>query len=222
MPRWIKSIGIFLKFWDNQDSDARQNINDLLRQWTFTSLKLLFGRDRDGRYQTSSYGELRVSISRWNIINSIIWTNGRSVLQWTEQSRQHFHRVCFYNWKAFDWDIGRKNGARWYGWQTRISLKVEKNYYWEAFLEKSDNQNFDATNKNYGLAPQYCSTSVMFYIELFMEEFEFLVVEKIKFENWANKMKVALSGDFGLPRYSCTENKSTLFPSKCSLRLRFC
>ena len=41
----------------------------------------VFGRDQDGRYQTSGYGELRVSISRLNIINSIIWNSGRSLFQ---------------------------------------------------------------------------------------------------------------------------------------------
>ena len=55
----------------------------------------VFGRDQDGRYQASSYGELRVSISRWNIINSIIWNFGKPVIQCKEQNRQYYHQDCY-------------------------------------------------------------------------------------------------------------------------------
>ena len=85
-----------------------------------------FGRSQDGRYQACSYFELRVSISRSNIINSIIWNMGLSVFQCKEQNRQYFHRECFFNQKVFDWDFDGRNKACRYGWQMRMTLKNEK------------------------------------------------------------------------------------------------
>ena len=55
----------------------------------------VFGRDHDGRYKASNEAELKVSISWWNIINSIIWNIGLSVLKCKEQTRQYLHRECF-------------------------------------------------------------------------------------------------------------------------------
>ena len=74
-------------------------------QWFDLSVEFqklqLFGRDRERRYEASIYGELRVSISRWNTINSILWNIGRPVFQCWEQNRQHYHRDCFPTRKTF-------------------------------------------------------------------------------------------------------------------------
>ena len=53
----------------------------------------IFGKDQDGRYQASSYGELRVSISRMNIMNRIIWNIRRS--EFKEQNQKYYQRDCF-------------------------------------------------------------------------------------------------------------------------------
>ena len=42
-----------------------------------------------------------------------------------------------------------------------------------------------------------------------MEEFELVVAEEYKFENWAKRIKIALFGMFGLSRFCCIdENKN--------------
>ena len=74
---------------DYQDSDARKNL------WFNWSIELqefqVFGRDQDGRYQASSYGEIGVSISRRNNKNSQIWSSGKSVFQCKSQKPQQNH-----------------------------------------------------------------------------------------------------------------------------------
>ena len=42
---------------------CEEKFNGLICQWIYTSFKFL-GRDQDGKYQASSYGELADSISR--------------------------------------------------------------------------------------------------------------------------------------------------------------
>ena len=56
----------------------------------------VFGRGQDGSYQAYSYGELRVLVSRWNIINTIINNIGLLVFQYKEENGQYFYRDCFY------------------------------------------------------------------------------------------------------------------------------
>ena len=78
-------------FLDYQDSDAKKS------QWFDLSIDLhkfqALGWYQYGSYQTSSYGEQRVLLSRWSIINSIIWNIGRSVFYCEEQNWQKFHNV---------------------------------------------------------------------------------------------------------------------------------
>ena len=97
MPRYIKSHSILFRA-----------INILMRgknQWFDMSIDFhkfqVVGRDQNGRYQASSYGESRVLISRRSIIKSIIWIIGRSVFQSKEQNRQYNHRECFQKIKSF-------------------------------------------------------------------------------------------------------------------------
>ena len=44
---------------------------------------------------TVKLGDLRVSISRSNIISSIMWNIGRTVFQFKEQNLQYYHPDCF-------------------------------------------------------------------------------------------------------------------------------
>ena len=131
-------------------------------------------RDRDGRYQVSSYGELRFSKSRWNIINSIIWNIGRSIFQCKEQKRQHYHRECFHKWEDFQWDFDRKKGSS-FGRQRTISLNVEKNY---CFSGKFGLSGIDATNQINASSSHYSTWSVIFQTEFLMEELELVVAEE--------------------------------------------
>ena len=75
-----------LEFLDSHDSDGRQN------QWFCLSADLnkfqCFGRDQGGGYQASRYGELTVSISKWNVITRILWNIGRPILQCKGENRQ--------------------------------------------------------------------------------------------------------------------------------------
>ena len=73
----------------------------------------------------------------------------------------------------------------------RTSLNVEKNFGLnvEVFLEISDYQDFDPTNKMNGSLPQNSFTTVRFEIEFLMEEFELVVAEEYKFENRAKRLK---------------------------------
>ena len=57
----------------------------------------VLGRDQDGRYEPSTHGELRVSLSKGNITNSTTWNIGRSVFQCKEKSRHYYHRERFHN-----------------------------------------------------------------------------------------------------------------------------
>ena len=106
----------------------------------------VFARDHDGRYQTFSYGELGVSISRWTIVNSIIWNTGRSLFQCREKNRQYYHRECFHNYKAFHWDFDRRlkavvisdKGGR--VWMSRMIFDM---IFWKVL----DSQDSDVTNK---------------------------------------------------------------------------
>ena len=75
------------------------------------------GRDQEGRYKASSYGESKFSLTRWNIISSIIWIIGGSEFQCKEQNPQYYHREGFDNKRIFSWDFVRKNEAYGYGWR---------------------------------------------------------------------------------------------------------
>ena len=98
---------------DYQDADTREN------QCIDLSIDLhnirVFGRDQDGRCQASSYGQLRVPVSRWNIIIGNIWNIGLSLIQCKEQNRHYFQRECFYNGRFFEWDFDWRHEARSYG-----------------------------------------------------------------------------------------------------------
>ena len=127
MPRYIKSHSILWTF---------RAINILMRgknQWFDMSIDFhkfqVVGRDQNGRYQASSYGESRVLTSRWSIIKSIIWIIGRSVFQRKEQKRQYYHRECFQKIKSFLWYFDRRNEACSYGWQRRMSLNDEQKFW---------------------------------------------------------------------------------------------
>ena len=108
---------------DHQNSNARKN------QWVELSTDLHklynFGRDQDGRYQASSCGEWRASISRWNIKNSFIWNIRLLVIQRRGKVWQ-FPLRLFFQRKIFHWDLDRKNEACSYEWQMKVSLNVEK------------------------------------------------------------------------------------------------
>ena len=93
MLRQITSNSIFWRF---------RAIKILMRgrkQWFDLSIDMhkfkVFDKYQDRRYQASSYGELRVSLSRWNIINSVIWDIWLSVFHCKHQNRQYTQRKCF-------------------------------------------------------------------------------------------------------------------------------
>ena len=62
----------------------------------------------------------------------------------------------------------------------KMSLNFEKKLFRRFVLDISDS---DATNKINSFSPEYSSTSVMYYVETLMEEFELVVAEEYKFEN---------------------------------------
>ena len=127
MPRKINSHSIFWYFWTIKIW-SEEKINDLLCQSTSIHQVQAAGRDQDARYQASSYRELGVSITWWNVLTSFNWKIGSSVLQCKEQNRQNFRRGCFYNSKIFDWDPDRRNAACIPKWQMRMSLNIEKKF----------------------------------------------------------------------------------------------
>ena len=82
-----------LEFSEYQPSDARKNRSPGL---SFNLHKFLdVVRDQHARYQQSIYGEMAVSISRWNIKGSILWKNWKTTFQCKKHNRQIYHRKCF-------------------------------------------------------------------------------------------------------------------------------
>ena len=112
----------------------------------------VFGRDQDGRYQASSYGELRVSISRWNNMNSIIWNNGRSVFQCKTLNKNFIIETLMKEMKPIV--MGNKGGWVW------MSRKIIDRF----FLEILDYPGSHTTNKINGFSPQNSSASVLCYV----------------------------------------------------------
>ena len=129
MPREIKSKSKLWIFWTTKIMMWRKN------QWFDLSMGFhvipVVDKDQDSTCQTFSYGDLRNSLSRWNIINRINCNIVRSVFRCKDQNRQHNHRKCFHNWKGFHWYICRSKVCS-YGWQRRMN--VEKKIWQEAFF----------------------------------------------------------------------------------------
>ena len=74
----------------------QEKVNGLICQYISTT-GFKFSTEakmEDTKPLVGELGELGVSISRWNIINSIIWNMRSSVFQWKEQNRQYYHRNC--------------------------------------------------------------------------------------------------------------------------------
>ena len=65
----------------------------------------------------------------------------------------------------------------------KTSLNVEKKYQLDVFLEFSDYQDFDTTNKINSSLSQYSCKSVLLLKKFLMKHFELVVVEEHKFEN---------------------------------------
>ena len=141
-----------------------------------------FQQKQGAKYQDSSYGEFRVSKSRWNIIDNLFWNIGRSVYECREENWSFLHWESFCNKKSFDWYFDRGIEACSYGWQLKMNLNVEKNYLWRLFLKIPHYQNCDATNKIHGFSPQYSYASALFQIEFLMEDLELVVAEDYFFE----------------------------------------
>ena len=174
-------------------------------QWLDLSIDFhefqFFCRNQGGTYQISSYGELRVLISRWNIIKSMFWNIGRSVFQNKEQNWQNFWRKRFYNKKRLVEALMEKMKPvvmddKW-GWVWRSRIIFDKKFYFET----SDYQDSAATNKINGFATQHTSTIVLFSIGFLMEKFELVVAAENKFEYWAKKMKASHFRNFRLSRF---------------------
>ena len=102
-----------------------------------------FGKDQDERYQAWSYGQLRVSKSRQNILNSIVWYIGLSVFG----SKKKIDNIPIDNAsttkKLLSEPLIEKEPVvideKW-GWVWKIR-KMRR------FLDISDYQDSDATNK---------------------------------------------------------------------------
>ena len=125
MPRYFKSKSLFWNF---------RTIKILMRgkiQWFDLLIDLhqfqAFGRDYGGRHPASSYGELRVSISRLNIINSIIWNIGKSM---QEKNRQKIHRSFWLRpwWKRKPVVMGET-----WGWVWRSRKTIMKRIFFGKF-----------------------------------------------------------------------------------------
>ena len=125
------------------------------------------GRDHDGRYQASVYKKSGVLISRWNVIDGIIWNIGLSVFQFKAKTRQVFHRESFHNCKVFDWDLDWRNEACSHGWQIRMSLNIEKNYWkdvaWKCQTTRILIQRTNSTNFNLNTPKKVLSFHMSFW-----------------------------------------------------------
>ena len=152
MPRWIKSNRKFWKFG---------NFNLLMRrktQWfdksrVFHTIQL-FGRHQDGRHRTPNYEDLRVSISRWNILKSI-----------------------------FHWHFDRRNEACTYYWQRKMCLNVEKTELLRGILWKFQTAKTLMQRMQINNSPiENFSTYEIFSNLTLIEEIKPLVLVKYEFE----------------------------------------
>ena len=112
----IAKFGNFVapNFWYQENQGFNLSIN--LHKFQ------IFGREQGGRYEASSYGKLKASISRWNIIKSNIWNIGLSVFECTDQ-----------NWQNFNPDVSTNNNVL-------IQTIIEK---WSLQLCMTDEDEFE-------------------------------------------------------------------------------
>ena len=158
MPRWFKSNGVL---WNFRTIKLQMTGKNQRFELSFIFQKFeCFVRDQDGTYQASSYGELGVSISRWNIIKSTIRKIKRSVFTCEKQNQRHYHRDCFPTEKLFieisidqmkPVVMGEKSGCVWKPRETN-----NRRVSWE-MLDYTDS---DATNRINRFSPQDTLTSV--------------------------------------------------------------
>ena len=154
------------------------------------------GRDQDGRYQASCYGNwefqfrddiLRIALSGkpeaqfFNARNKIDKVTIRVVLT----RKKFFIETWIEEMKTVI--ISDKRG-----WVSMSRKIIDKRFFPE-ILECHDS---DATNRINGFSPLYSSTNVMFETEFLLEEFELVVTEEYKFENWAKSKKSSTTWKF--------------------------
>ena len=221
---------------EKDDFQFRDNSKVLAFFWNFGTDKILMqkksliwfanqfsqnsSRYETGRYQASSYGELRVSISRWNVKNSNIWNIRLSAFQCNLKKRHFFRGEWLHTTEALNWHSHRRNEACTYVRQMRMSLNIEKNF-WKRF--------FFGIFRTLKILMQGTKSTIFHSFILF---YKCSVSDAAPHEgthtsnrwgiqDWilSEMRNLAIFGDFGMSKLWCREIKSTIVPSKKSLNL---
>ena len=135
-----------------------------------------FSSDQDGRYQTISYRELKDKIE----IKSFKYHFPKyrtASIPMQRKKLQKSHRESFYKRNLFEAlieEMKRLVMGETGGWLWKSRTNTNIRFHWKNW-----------TIKNLIKRAKYSSAKIMFQIEIWMEGFEFVVVEKNSFEYWA-------------------------------------
>ena len=161
-----KVLAFFWNFWTDKILMQKKSLI-----WFANRVSQNSSRYETGIYQASSYGELRVSISRWNLKNSNIWNIGLSVFQCNLKNRQFFRGEWLHTKEALNWHSHRGNEACTYVRQLRMSLNIEKNYWKRFFFGIFGLSRFWCTEQNQQFVTLLFSfTSALFQMVLLVKE----------------------------------------------------